>query len=194
MGSTADGRHEVVVVRHGATEWSRNGRHTGRTDLPLLAEGEDQARSLVPLLAGQTFALVLVSPLRRARETCDLIGFGAHAVVDDDLREWDYGDYEGITTVQIREHAPGWTVWDGTTPNGETVQEVAARADRVIARARQATGEVLLVAHGHLLRVLIARWCGLDPRAGKHFVLDTGTLNTLGYEHHYATIKALNQR
>jgi len=193
MSSPAD-PHEVVVVRHGATEWSRNGRHTGVTDIPLLPAGEDEARSLAPRLAGRAFALVLVSPLQRARETCALLGFGDRAEIDADLHEWRYGDYEGITTAQIHEHDPGWTVWDGAIPNGETPEQVAARADRVIARARAAEGDALLVAHGHFLRVLMARWCGLDPRDGKHLTLQTGTVNLLGYEHDYPTIDALNQR
>lgn len=194
MPAGTSDRHEVVVVRHGATEWSRDGRHTGVTDIPLLPEGEDEARSLASRLGGRAFALVLVSPLQRARETCELIGFGRQALVDDDLHEWDYGDYEGITTAQIREHDPGWTVWDAAIPGGETPDQVGARADRVIARARAAAGPVLLVAHGHLLRVLMARWCGLDPRDGKHLTLQTGTLNVLGYEHDYATVDVLNQR
>lgn len=190
----ASSHHEVVIVRHGATEWSRNGRHTGTTDLPLLPEGEDEARSLAPRLAGRRFALVLVSPLQRARRTAELIGVGDHAEVDEDLREWAYGDYEGRTTVEIRQHDPGWTVWDGAIPHGETPEQVAARADRVIARARAAGGDVLLVAHGHLLRVLLARWCDLDPRHGKHLALQTGTLNVAGWEHEYPTVAVLNQR
>jgi probable phosphoglycerate mutase len=174
---------EVVLIRHGATEWSQNGRHTGRTDLPLTDQGRAAARALVPRVADRTFALVLVSPLQRARETADLVGLGAHAIVDDDLHEWDYGDYEGLTTAQIRESAPGWTIFTGAVPNGETAQQVGARADRVIARADAVDGAVALVAHGHILRVLTARWCALAPTEGARFALDTSTLSILGYEH-----------
>ena len=163
------------MLRHGATEWSRNGRHTGRTDLPLLPEGEQEARAVGRLLAGRPFALVLVSPLRRARETCALAGYGDQAEITDDLREWDYGDYEGVTTEAIRQDAPGWTVWTGDCPHGETIEQVSARADRVVARARAADGDVALFAHGHILRVITARWCELAPVEGRRFPLDTGT-------------------
>ncbi len=174
---------DLYVIRHGATEWSVNGRHTGRTDIPLLPQGEDEARATGRLLDGRPFALVLTSPLKRARHTCELVGYGEQAEIDDDLLEWDYGDYEGITTAEIRETVPGWTVWDGGCPGGETIAQVAARADRVIARARAADGDVAVFAHGHILRVLTARWCQLDPTEGRRFVLQTGTLNQLSWEH-----------
>lgn len=147
-------KHEVYVIRHGATAWSESGQHTGTTDLPLLPEGEEQAKSTAKLLAGKTFALVLSSPLKRARVTCDIVGLGDQVEVADDLTEWNYGDFEGVTTSDIRKTYPDWTVWDGPIPNGESIEQVATRAKRVIARARAADGDVALFAHGHILRVL----------------------------------------
>ena len=188
------GLHDVYVIRHGATEWSRNGRHTGTTDLPLLPEGEAEAGKVAALIDGHPFALVLVSPLSRARRTCELAGFADHAEVTDDLVEWNYGDYEGITTAEIRQTVPGWSVWTGDIPNGETIEQVAGRADRVIAKARAVDGDVALFGHGHILRVLAARWCDLPPQEGKRFPLETATLSILGWEHEYATIRTWNQR
>jgi probable phosphoglycerate mutase len=188
------GRHQLFVIRHGATEWSKNGRHTGRTDLPLLPEGEAQAAQVGELLDGRPFELVLVSPLGRARETCRLAGYLDEAEVTDDLLEWDYGDYEGVTTATIRETVPGWTVWDGPVPGGETIDEVATRVDRVIARVRAVDGDAAVFAHGHVLRVLAARWCELDPREGKRLPLETATLNILGWEHEYPAVRVWNQR
>ncbi|MEO3803198.1 histidine phosphatase family protein [Nonomuraea sp. B1E8] len=179
---------EMVLLRHGATEWSKAGKHTGRTDLPLTGDGEEQARALAPLVKGREFGLVLVSPAQRARRTADLAGLNGYEV-DADLWEWDYGGYEGITTPEIRESRPGWYLWrDGVIPGdaehpGESAAEVAARADRVIERARAARGRVALVAHGHFLRVLAARWLGLGPAEGRLFRLDTGTYSRLGFEH-----------
>ncbi|MEV6154326.1 histidine phosphatase family protein [Nonomuraea sp. NPDC052129] len=179
---------EMVLLRHGATEWSKAGKHTGRTDVPLLPEGEEQARALAPLVKEMTFDLVLVSPAQRARRTAELAGLEAYEV-DADLWEWDYGGYEGITTPEIRETRPGWYLWrDGVTPGdaehpGESATDVGARADRVIARAKAAEGRVALVAHGHFLRVLTARWLDLPPTDGRLFKLDTGTYSRLGYEH-----------
>lgn len=187
-------RPDLYVIRHGETEWSLSGRHTGRTDLPLLPEGEQQARATGELLAGQTFALVLTSPLQRARRTCELVGYADQAVVDDDLMEWDYGDHEGITSAQIRQHDPGWTVWTGAIPNGETIDQVAARADRVIARAHAADGDTIVFSHGHFLRVLTARWCELNPVEGRRFVLETATLSQLGWEHEYPGVQRWNAR
>lgn len=184
---------EVYVLRHGATEWSENGRHTSRTDLPLTDKGIEQASTLKDLLAGKTFDLVLTSPLQRARETCRLAGYLDQAQVDDDLLEWDYGDFEGLTTPQIREQHPGWTVWSGPMPGGETIEQVAARTDRVIARCLDARGDVALFAHGHVLRILTARWCELDPREGMRFPLATGTLCVLGWEHEYRGVRLWNQ-
>lgn len=179
--------NEMILLRHGETEWSRDGRHTGRTDLPLTDKGDNQARALAPLVKGRTFDLTLVSPALRARRTAELAGLTDYET-DPDLWEWDYGGYEGITTPDIRETRPGWFLWrDGVIPGdaehpGESAQEVGARADRVIARARVVDGDVVLVAHGHFLRVLCARWLGLPPENGRHFRLDTGTYSRLGYE------------
>ena len=186
--------HDLYVVRHGATEWSEDGRHTGRTDLPLLDKGRAQAKDTAALLGGHRFALVLTSPLQRARETCAIAGLGDRAVITDDLREWDYGEYEGLTTTTIRATVPGWTIWTGPCPGGETLDQVAARADRVIARARDAGGDVALFAHGHILRVLTARWCQLDAVEGRRFPLETATLCVLGWEHGFPGVRLWNDR
>ncbi|MGA5757628.1 histidine phosphatase family protein [Nonomuraea bangladeshensis] len=188
---------EMLLLRHGETEWSKAGRHTGRTDLPLTERGEEQARALAPLVEKGDFGLVLVSPAERARRTADLAGLTGYEV-DPDLWEWDYGGYEGITTPRIREDRPGWYLWrDGVIPGdaehpGESAAQVAARADRVIERARAAEGRVVLVAHGHFLRVLAARWLGLDPSEGRLFRLDTGTYSRLGHEHAEPVLLAWN--
>ena len=184
----------LYVVRHGATEWSRSGQHTGRTDLPLLPEGEDQARATGSLLANIDFSLVLCSPLQRAQRTCELAGLLDRAVTDNDLQEWDYGDYEGVTTQTIRETIPGWTVWSGTCPNGETIEQVSKRADRVIKRVRNESGNAIVFAHGHFLRVLTARWCELDPVEGQRFILDPATLSILGWERETPAIRQWNSR
>jgi probable phosphoglycerate mutase len=178
---------EVWLVRHGETEWSASGRHTGTTDIPLTAKGEESARELEPRLAKQEFDLVLTSPLQRARRTAELAGF-PHAEVDPDLVEWSYGDYEGITTDQIRESVPGWTVWTHPSPGGETADEVSERLDRVVARCRAVAGNVLLVGHGHALRGLAARWLGLAVTEGRLLELDTGTVSVLGYERETAVV------
>ena len=169
----------VFALRHGETEWSLNGRHTGTTDIPLTGNGRRLAKLLRPALSGWKFALVLVSPLQRARETCELAGVGAGAIVKPDLVEWNYGKYEGLTPEQIHEQVPGWLIFRDGCPGGETPVEVGARADRVIARARASAGDAALFAHGHVLRVLLARWLGLPAGAGQHFLLDTGTLSVL---------------
>ncbi|HEY8457095.1 MAG TPA: histidine phosphatase family protein [Actinopolymorphaceae bacterium] len=177
------GRPELWLARHGQTEWSRTNRHTSVTDLPLTPKGEAAARALARRLAGTPFDLVLTSPLRRARDTARLAGFGDVAVVDADAHEWRYGEVEGLTTAQVRERIPGWTVWTHPTPGGETAGEVGARADRLIERVRrQARQRALLFAHGHVLRVLTARWLGFAPEAGAHFVLDVAKLSVLGWE------------
>lgn len=182
----------AVLVRHGATTWSASGQHTGRTDIPLTATGEAQAEELRSRLAGQSFALVLSSPLGRARRTAELAGLD-HVIDEPDLVEWDYGDAEGKTTEEIRRRWPGWTVWDGPWPGGETIDQVAARADRVVARVRQLdTGVAALVGHGHMLRVLAARWLGAPPQAGRWLALDTGTLCELGWEHETAVVRHWN--
>ena len=179
---------DVILLRHGETEWSRARRHTGRTDLPLTPHGEEQARALSRLVADRPFALVLVSPAERARRTAELAGVGRYEV-DEDLWEWDYGGYEGLKTAEIQRSRPGWYAWrDGIVPGdephpGETVEDVGRRADKVLARIRSADGDVLVVAHAHMLRVLAARWLGLPAAHGRYFRLDTGTYSTLGYEH-----------
>ena len=171
---------DVWLVRHGATEWSEAGRHTSTTDLPLLPAGEESARAVAPRLEEHDFALVLTSPRLRARRTAELAGF-PDAEVDTDLVEWDYGSYEGVTTDEIREQVPGWTVWSGPCPGGETADEVSARLDRVIERARD-HDRTLVFAHGHSLRVLTARWLQQPADEGRFFRLDTSTVSVLGFE------------
>ena len=183
--------NEIVLVRHGATEWSVSRQHTGRTDIPLTDEGREQATRLRDQLDEWTFGRVLSSPLQRARETARLCGFDEPQIVDA-LREWDYGDYEGRTTAEIRESVPGWTVWSATCPNGETPDEVGARADQVIDQLQQVDGAVALFSHGHFLRVLTARWLGLPPVDGKLFALDTGTISVLGHERETRVVQRWN--
>jgi broad specificity phosphatase PhoE len=185
---------EVVLVRHGETEWSRTGRHTGSTDVPLTDRGRQDAEALGGALRGRRFELVLTSPLQRAVETCRLAGFGDVAELRDELREWDYGEYEGRKTVDIREERPGWTLWRDGVPGGETEAQVGERADRVIAELHGLAGDAALFAHGHVLRVLAARWLGLEPGAGRLFALDTATLSVLGYERETAVLRSWNQR
>lgn len=170
------------LVRHGETEWSASGRHTGSTDLPLTQAGRSAGTALSATLAGHSFSAVLTSPLRRAHETCMLAGLGEHARVTEDLCEWDYGDYEGLTTEEIRRTRPRWTVFADGCPGGESVDEVAARADRVIATARLTDGDTIAFSHGHLLRVLAARWVELPPQAGAHLALATASVSVLGWE------------
>jgi probable phosphoglycerate mutase len=184
--------HRVFAIRHGETAWSLSGQHTGITDIPLTDNGRRLATRLAPSVARASFELVLTSPLQRARETCKLIGLAHAAVIDADLVEWNYGKYEGLTPAQIHAAAPGWLIFRDGCPGGETPAEVGARADRVIARARDAAGDVALFAHGHVLRVLVARWLGLPPGAGQHFLLDTGTLNVLSYYRGVPAIKTWN--
>ena len=193
---------DLILLRHGETEWSRSGRHTGRTDIPLTSRGEQAAAALAPLLAGRDYAAVLTSPAQRAVRTAELaLGPAASAAkADPDLWEWDYGGYEGLTTQQIQQRHPGWYLWrDGVVPGGEdhpgeTIGQVGERADRVLARARPLLreGDVALVAHGHVLRVLTARWLELPPADGKLFRLDTGTISALGSEHGEPVISTWN--
>jgi broad specificity phosphatase PhoE len=171
---------EVVLVRHGETEWSRDLRHTGRTDVPLTEAGEQQAGTVGEALRGREFSLVLSSPLRRALDTARLAGFEPE--LWDDLAEWDYGEYEGRRTVEIREEVPDWTIWRYGARGGESVQEIGARVDRVVKELRRVEGDVVVFAHGHVLRVLAARWLGLEPGDGRLFALDSATLSVLGYE------------
>ena len=186
-------RPSIVLVRHGETEWSRSGQHTGRTDIPLTEEGERDSTALGAALRDRRFVLVLTSPLSRAAETARLAGFGDVAQVRDDLREWDYGEYEGRKTVDIRKERPGWTVWTGGVPGGETAAEVGARADRVIEELRSADGDCLIFGHGHGLRVLAARWLGLEPEDGRLFALDPATISVLGYERETPVVRLWNE-
>lgn len=174
---------EVVLVRHGQTEWSRDGRHTGRSDIPLTETGREQAKSLRAALADRDLDLVLVSPLSRALETCALAGFGDRAETDVDLVEWDYGAYEGLTSTEIREHRPDWSLWQDGCPSGESPDDVGKRGDRVLARLAGAEGDAIVFSHGHFLRVLASRWIGLAPAAGAKLGLDVATLSVLGREH-----------
>jgi probable phosphoglycerate mutase len=183
---------ELWLIRHGETAWSLSGQHTGRTDLPLTADGQRHAEEIGRYLAGRPFALVLTSPLQRARETCRLAGYGAVAQIDPDLSEWDYGAYEGRTSAQIQETVPGWNIWSSPVPEGETIQQVAARGARVIERAVKAGGAVALFAHGHVLRILTASWLGLAPDAGRLFALETATLSVLGHERETRVISRWN--
>jgi len=176
----------MVLLRHGATEWSQSGQHTGRTDIPLLEMGRAQAKAAGELLRGMTFARVITSPLQRASATCALAGFQGHP--EPDLMEWDYGAYEGQTTAQICGERPGWTLWDDGVVDGERAADVGRRVDRVIERARQLDGDTLCVAHGHVLRVLTARWLGLPPVAGRLFALSTGTVSILGWEREHPVV------
>jgi broad specificity phosphatase PhoE len=180
----------AFLIRHGETEWSLSGQHTGTTDIPLTEEGRNAARRLEPLLATAAFALVLTSPLGRARQTCELAGLGAHAEVDANLMEWNYGDYEGLTPKQIDAKAPGWMLFSHGCPGGEHPSEVGGRVDRVIARIQSVEGDVALFAHGHVFRVLAARWLGLPASAGCHFLLDTATVSVLS---HYRGIPAIKR-
>jgi probable phosphoglycerate mutase len=184
----------VFLVRHGETAWSVSGQHTGVTDIPLTQRGRDTAMWLTPIFAQEPFALVLTSPLQRARATCELAGFGGRAEVDPDLMEWDYGEYEGLTPAQIHAVAPDWMLFRDGCPGGENAEQVGARVDRVIARARAVDGLVVLFAHGHVFRVLAARWLGLPAAAGSHFLLDTATISVLGYYRGIPAIKRWNNK
>jgi probable phosphoglycerate mutase len=174
---------EVYLARHGETAWSITGQHTGRTDIPLTAGGERNALSLHQRLEGVVFAKVLVSPRLRARRTCELAGFGDRAEVEPDLQEWDYGEYEGRRTADIRQERPDWYLFRDGCPGGESVEAIGGRADRVVAHLRALNGNVLIFSHGHILRVLAARWLGLPPGDARLFVLSTAALSILGYEH-----------
>ena len=190
---------ELILLRHGETEWSQAGKHTGRTDIPLTPRGEAAAAALAPLLAPRAIVTAFVSPAQRAGRTAELAGL-AYAKPDPDLWEWDYGGYEGLTTIQIQELSPGWYLWrDGVIPGdaahpGETVEQVGDRVDRALSRVRPllAEGDVALVAHGHVLRVLTARWLQLEPSGGRLFQLDTGTISTVGHEHAEPVILSWN--
>ncbi len=182
---------EIFLFRHGETAWSLSGQHTSRTDLPLTEHGRVLAAQLGSRLAGHRFALVLSSPMQRALETCRLAGYTPEP--EPNLQEWGYGSYEGLTSAEIHKTSPDWTIWTGTPPGGESAQQVGARADRVIERALSAHGDVALFGHGHMLRVLGARWLKLDPTAGGLFALDTGTISVLGWEHVTRVLRSWNQ-
>jgi broad specificity phosphatase PhoE len=184
-------RGELWLIRHGETEWTLSGAHTSRTDLPLTARGEHRVEELKRLLAGRRFDLVLSSPMRRALDTARLAGYAPETTPD--LQEWDYGDYEGRTTPDIQKDAPGWTIWTGAPPGGETIAQVSLRVDRLIARAVSVEGDVAMFGHGHTLRVLGARWLGLEPEAGRLLALSTGSISVLGYERDTHVIRTWNQ-
>ena len=185
--------HRIWLVRHGETEWSKSGQHTGRTDIPLTATGEQQGKALGRHLAGRQFALVLTSPLGRARETCRLAGFSESAQVTDDLLEWNYGIYEGRTTAAVRTEQPGWSIWTTTVAQGETVEQVGERARRVIERVDAVAGDVALFAHAHILRILAACWMGLPPIHGRNLTLSTASISVLGYERETRVLQIWNQ-
>jgi probable phosphoglycerate mutase len=182
----------IWLVRHGETAWSLSGQHTGRTDIPLTPAGAERAKTIGRKLHGQKFGLVLVSPLERARHTCEIAGLGEQAAIDPDLLEWDYGDYEGRTTRDIQVKRPGWSLFRDGVPNGETIEQVADRARRVIARAVDADGPTALFAHGHVLRILAACWLDLPPREARHFALSTASISILGFEHETRVISRWN--
>jgi broad specificity phosphatase PhoE len=182
----------VFLVRHGETEWSVSGQHTGITDIPLTGNGRALAMQLAPILARLPIAQVLTSPLQRARETCELTGLGARAEIERDLMEWDYGEYEGLTTEQIQARAPGWLLFKDGCPGGESPEAIGARADRLIARARATDQNVAMFAHGHIFRVFVARWIGLPATEGSHFLLDTATMSVLGYYKGIPAVKRWN--
>lgn len=183
---------QIYLVRHGETEWSLSGQHTGITDIPLTANGRKVAKLLEPLFARVSVALVLTSPLKRARTTCELVGIDKQAEIDHDLMEWKYGEYEGLTTEQIHAKSPEWVLFRDGCPGGESPEQVCARVDRVIAKIHAADGHVALFAHGHILRVLAARWLGFPVMAGCHFMLDTATLSVLSYYRGFPAVKRWN--
>lgn len=182
----------VCLIRHGETEWSLNGRHTGTTDIPLTENGRNVARLWKPVASKQTFALVMTSPLQRARETCELTGLGSRAEVDNDLREWNYGEYEGLTTKQILAQRPSWMIFTDGCPSGESPDEIQARIDRVIKKVRAVEGDVALFAHGHFLRCFGARWLGLRVEEGRFFLLDPATVSVLSYYRDIPAVKRWN--
>jgi probable phosphoglycerate mutase len=183
---------KLFAIRHGETAWSLSGQHTGTTDIPLTDNGRRLAERMRPVLAREAFELVLCSPMQRAMETCKLAGLGERAIIDPDLVEWNYGQYESLTPKQIRKSTPGWLIFRNGCPGGEAPEQVAARVDRVIGRSRAVDGNIALFAHGHVLRVLAARWIGLPPSAGQHFLLDTGTLCVLGYYREVPAVQIWN--
>lgn len=193
----AEPKFEAVLMRHGQTEWSVSGRHTGNTDIPLTPEGELEAASMAPHISGHSYDLVLSSPLKRALMTCEMVGLGEHVQVREDLREWDYGDYEGLTSEQIHRENPGWLLWRDGCPGGESPEAVAARCDRVIeellAQASGGSGDAIVFAHGHILRSLAARWCRAPVAFGQHLLLSTAAASSLSFEHGEPALKFWNR-
>jgi broad specificity phosphatase PhoE len=185
-------QNHIWLIRHGETPWSLSGQHTGKTEMELTATGKLMAKTIGRELAGRRFDLILTSPRMRARDTCRLSGYGEAAAIDDNLQEWDYGAYEGRTSADIMKEAPNWSLWRDGVPGGETIEAVSARADRVIRRALDCTGDVALFAHGHILRVLAARWVGLPPDGGRYFSLDAGSISILGSEYKVRVISRWN--
>lgn len=184
---------QLWLIRHGETEWSLSGAHTSRTDIPLTARGEERAAKIRDYLAHRNFSLVLTSPMLRARETCRIAGYGDVAKIEENLREWDYGIYEGRTTAEIRKEHPNWSIWDAPPPEGEPVEHVAVRAQQVIDRAVNTGGNVALFAHAHILRILAVTWLGLPPRDGSLLALSTGSVSTLGFERETRVISTWNR-
>lgn len=184
---------ELWLIRHGETEWSLSGKHTSRTDLPLTERGKERAEKIREYLAGKDFSMVLTSPMQRARQTCEIAGFGDVAQIDSDLSEWDYGVYEGRTTKDIQKEIPGWSVWSNPIMGGETIDQVAERARRVIARAAAKGGSVALFAHAHILRILAACWIESPPVMASRLALETGSISTLGYEHQTRVVSMWNR-
>jgi broad specificity phosphatase PhoE len=193
LNPPSDENMKLWLIRHGETEWSLSGAHTSRTDIPLTERGKQRAAKIRDYLAQRKFSLVLNSPLQRARETCRIAGYADVAQIEENLREWDYGIFEGRTTADIRRDQPDWSIWDSPIPEGEPVEHVAARAQKVIDRALQAGGDVALFAHAHILRILAATWLGLEPRGGRLFALGTGSVSTLGYERETRVISTWNR-
>ena len=193
MNPPSDENMKLWLIRHGETEWSLSGAHTSRTDIPLTERGKERAAKIRAYLAQRKFSLVLTSPLQRARETCRIAVYADVAQIEENLREWDYGIFEGRTTADIRKDQPDWSIWDSPVPEGEPVEHVAARAQKVIDRAMQSGGDVALFAHAHILRILAATWLGLEPRGGRLFALGTGSVSTLGYERETRVISTWNR-
>jgi probable phosphoglycerate mutase len=189
----SDQKVRLWLIRHGETEWSLSGAHTSRTDIPLTDRGRERAADMADHLHEQEFSLVLTSPRQRARETCGITGYGDVAQIDSDLSEWDYGEYEGRTTADIRKEQPGWTIWKNNPREGETLAQVGARAQAVIDRSTAAGGQVALFSHAHFLRILAATWIGLPPEAGRLLALGTGSVSTLGFERETHVIETWNR-
>ncbi len=184
---------EIWLVRHGETEWSISGAHTGRTDIPLTQRGQERAESIRKYLNKRMFDRVLVSPRLRAKETCRIAGYGDMAIVNDNLCEWDYGIYEGKKTIEIRQEIPDWSIWTHPIPDGESIHQVAARARAIIKIAQETGGSIALFSHGHFLRIFVATWLGLPPEIGKHFVLSTGSVSVLGFEREEHVVVSWNR-